>query len=132
LELAGNAAATNPEDSDWQHVLAFAWERIGYERQDRNDLAGAATAYERELEIISELSKGKPGDTGLQSDCAESKLDVGAVYRLLGRNQSAQQLLEEAKNSFTDLERQEPLSDYQRKVMARIEKELATLKANSD
>jgi hypothetical protein len=49
------------------------------------------------------------------------------VYRLLGRQESALELLEEAKNTFVDLQKRAPLSNSQQQIFDRIEKELSAL-----
>jgi tetratricopeptide (TPR) repeat protein len=127
LDIAQKLALQDPTNGDWQQCLGMSWERIGYARQDRNDLTGAAEAYEHELQVLGNLAGLKPDDHGLETDYAESKLDVAGVYRLLGRKQSAQQLLEEAKNTLAELQKRAPLSTSQQQIMDRIEKELSML-----
>ena len=132
LDTAQKLAQQDPTNVDWQRDLGVSWERIGYVRQDRNDLTGAAEAYEYELQVFDKLSGLKPDDAGLETDYAESKLDLAGVYRLLGRKESALQLLEKAKNTFVDLQKRAPLSAYQQHVLDRIDKELSTLKQSED
>jgi hypothetical protein len=64
----------------------------------------------------------------VESDYAESKLDVAGAYRLLGRQQSALQLLEEAKNILVELQKRAALSHSSQQILDRIEKELSTFK----
>jgi tetratricopeptide (TPR) repeat protein len=131
LDIAQKLAQQDPTNGDWQHDLGVSWERIGYVRQDQNDLTGAAEAYVYELQVCGKLSGIKPDDAGLETDYAESKLDVAGVYRLLGRQESALQLLKEAKNILVDLQKRAPLSPSQQQILDRIEKELSTLKQSA-
>ena len=128
LPIARKLAEQDPGNLIWQHVLSVSWERIGYSCQDINDITGAVEAYEHELEILRKVSALRPGDVSLQVDYAESKLDLGGVYRLLGRKEEARQLLEQAKDTFVDLQKRAPLSSSQQRIFDRIEKELSILR----
>jgi tetratricopeptide (TPR) repeat protein len=128
LDIAQKLTQQDPTNADWQHVLGVSWERIGYVRQDQKNLTEAAEAYEYEKQILGKLSGLNPDDAGLETDYAESKLDVAGVYRLLGRQPSALRLLEEAKNTLVDLQKRAPLSPSQQQILDRIEKELSTLR----
>jgi tetratricopeptide (TPR) repeat protein len=132
LSIARKLAEQDPGNWTWQHDLGVSWERIGYVRQDQNDLTGAAEAYEFELQVFGKLSGLKSKDVGLETEYAESKLDLAGVYRLQGRKELALQLLEQAKNTFIDLQKRAPLSDYRQKVLTRIDKELSALKEAAD
>jgi tetratricopeptide (TPR) repeat protein len=132
LSIARKLAEQDPANWIWQHDLGVSWERIGYVRQDQNDLTGAAEAYEFELQVFGKLSGLKPKDVGLETDYAESKLDLAGVHRLQGRKESALQLLEQAENTFIDLQKRAPLSAYQQQVLTRINKELSALKEAAD
>ena len=52
LEIAQGLAQRDPTNDNRQHNLGVGWERIGYLRQDQNDPAAAAEAFERELQIF--------------------------------------------------------------------------------
>ena len=87
--------------------------------------------YEREMDIVGKLSRLKPNDVGLQVDYAESELDVGEVYRLLGKKEVAGQLLEQAKKTFVDLQRRAPLSRSEQRIFDRVEKEVLILSGST-
>jgi hypothetical protein len=101
---------------------------MGDVRKDMNDLTAAVEAYEYGLQLFGKLFGLTSYEPGPETDYAESKLKIAGVYLLLGRKESALQLLYEAKNTLVDLEKRASLSRSQKQLWDQIEKELSTLK----
>lgn len=136
LGLQQEIAAADPKNFEIRSQIANTYKRIGYAYTTMKDPVGARDSFQNALRQYERLAAADPNDSKLPRDIAIVSQTIGQTYLAAAENSDRRENLrraltwiEKSRRILLDLKRSGQLPEYDDKLIAEIEKEIADTKA---
>ncbi len=116
-----------PKNIVYQRDFGRLYLRLGDFYRKRNDFPNALEKYEKSVEYFNKISAIDEKSTLAKRDAAQSMKNVGEIQFLLKQNEQAKQTFQKTLEILKNLEAQNALGEYDKKMIVEVQTALQKL-----